>query len=82
MILISMPVVAVVLIACEAGRYHEVAERVAKIRGVTRAFPCFGRWDVVARIEADDLDGIADVALRINGLKNVRASETLICAVP
>jgi DNA-binding Lrp family transcriptional regulator len=73
-------VVAIVLLACEAGRYHEVAAEAAKIEGVKRAFPCFGRWDAVAQIEVADLAKATEIALKINSLPGIRATETLIQA--
>ena len=35
-------------------------------------------WDVVAEVMVTDLKALGDVALKINGLEGVTASETLI----
>lgn len=69
---------ACVLICCEPGKYSDVARKVKELKGVVRAFSASGRWDVVAEIEAVDMKALADVALKINGLSGVRASETLV----
>ncbi len=69
---------ACVLIACGPGRYPGVAERIRGLKGVVRAFSASGRWDVVAEIEAANLKGLTEIALRINGLPGVRATETLV----
>lgn len=47
---------AYVLIQTEQGRMAEVARRVSEIEGVTGADIVTGPYDVVARIEADDMD--------------------------
>ncbi len=73
-------VVALVLLACEAGRYHEVAERIAKIEHVTMSVPCFGRWDCYVRVDAPDMKTLTEAVLKINATKDVRATETLIRA--
>jgi len=69
---------AYTLIRCEPGKYTEVVEKVKEIKGVADAFGVHGRWDVVAEIEADNLKALGEIALKINGLKGVASSETLI----
>lgn len=72
---------ACVLICCEAGKYPDVADKVKGIEGVVRAFYATGRWDVIAEIEAADMKALADLALKINGLPGIRATETLVEAM-
>jgi len=69
---------ACVLICCKAGRYGEVAEGLGGIEAVKEAFSVHGRWDVVAEVEVESLKELSEVALEINGLEGVRATETLI----
>ncbi len=71
-------VLACVLVCCEAGKYSAVANAVRGIGGVKLAFPVTGRWDVVVEIEAADLKGLSDIALKINGLPGVKCTETLV----
>jgi DNA-binding Lrp family transcriptional regulator len=69
---------ACVLICCEPGKYSDVAKKIKGLKGVVRAFSTSGRWDVIAEIEAADMKALTDVALKINGLAGVRATETLV----
>lgn len=71
-------VLACVLVCCEAGKYPAVANAVKGIEGVKLAFSAIGRWDVIAEIEAVDLKGLSDIALKINGLPGIKCAETLI----
>lgn len=69
---------ACVLLACEPGKYREVAKALKGMKGVTKAFATMGRWDAVARIEARDVVTLGKIAVKINGTAGVKASETLI----
>ncbi|MFB0523749.1 MAG: Lrp/AsnC ligand binding domain-containing protein [Candidatus Bathyarchaeia archaeon] len=69
---------ACTLICCEPGKYTDVVEGVKKLEGVVDAFGAHGRWDVVVEIEVADLKALGEAALKINGLKGVRASETVV----
>ena len=69
---------ACTLVCCEAGKYKEVFGALKKLKGVKKAFGVHGRWDVVSEIEVADLKALSDLALKINGLKGIRATETLI----
>ena len=75
---LGIMVLACVLVCCEPGKYSEVARKIREIKGVARAFSTSGRWDVVAEVEVADLKALTDVALKINGLSGVRATETLV----
>jgi len=69
---------ACTLVCCEPGKYKAVVKDLTKIEGVVEAFGVHGRWDVVVEIEVANLKALGDVALKINGLEGVKASETLI----
>jgi len=71
-------VFACVLICCESGKFKSVAGEVKKLKGVKRAFGVHGRWDAVAEIEAADIKAVGEMALKINGLPGVKATETLV----
>jgi DNA-binding Lrp family transcriptional regulator len=71
-------VFACVLICCESGKFKGVAGEVKKLKGVKRAFGVHGRWDSVAEIEAADIKAVGEMALKINGLPGVKATETLV----
>ncbi|MEM3061713.1 MAG: Lrp/AsnC ligand binding domain-containing protein [Candidatus Bathyarchaeia archaeon] len=72
---------ACILVCCEPGKYLEVAEKLREVKGVVRAFSTSGRWDVIAEVEAPDLKALTEVALKINALTGIRATETLMEAV-
>jgi uncharacterized protein with GYD domain len=69
---------ACVLICCEPGKYSDVTKKARGLKGVVRTFSTSGRWDVIAEVEAADMKALTDVALRINGLAGIRATETLV----
>ena len=71
-------VFACVLISCEAGRFRDVVEEAKKVQGVKKAFGVHGRWDAVAEVEVADIKALGELALKINGLRGVKANETLV----
>jgi len=66
------------LISCEAGKFKDVSEEVKKLQGVKRAFGVHGRWDAVAEVEVADINALGELALKVNGLRGVKANETLV----
>jgi DNA-binding Lrp family transcriptional regulator len=50
---------AYILIHTEVGKAAQVTQQVRGIDGVVAVDPVTGPYDVVARAEADDLDGLA-----------------------
>jgi DNA-binding Lrp family transcriptional regulator len=66
------------LICCESGKFRDVTEELRKLQGVKRAFGVHGRWDAVAEVEVADIKGLGELALKINGLRGVKANETLV----
>jgi len=66
------------LIGCEAGKFKDVAEEVKKLEGVKKAFGVHGRWDAVAEVQVADIKALGELALKINGLRGVKANETLV----
>jgi len=71
-------VFACVLICCEAGKFKDVTEELKKLEAVKKAFGARGRWDAVAEVEAADIKALGELALKINGLRGVKANETLV----
>ena len=71
-------VFACVLISCESGRSKDIAEEVKKLKGVKKAFGVHGRWDAVAEVDVADIKALGELALKINGLRGVKANETLV----
>ena len=69
---------ACTLISCKAGKYNQVVSELKNLDGVKKGFGVHGRWDAVVEIEVMDLKALGDLALKINGLEGIKASETLI----
>ena len=50
---------AYIMIQTEVGKAAQVTERVRGISGVVAVDPVTGPYDVIARAESEDLDGLA-----------------------
>ncbi|MGH8935712.1 MAG: Lrp/AsnC family transcriptional regulator [Acidimicrobiia bacterium] len=75
-----MVVEAYVLIQTEVGKAAQVADEVRKIQGVESADDVTGPYDVIARVEADDVDQLGKlVVARIQGVEGI--TRTLTCPV-
>ncbi len=68
---------ACVLVQVDPGR-GDALKAIKKLKGVKRAFVTFGRWDLVAEVDVADVKTLGELALKVNGLRGVRASETLV----
>jgi DNA-binding Lrp family transcriptional regulator len=73
-----MPV-AFVLINAEIGSESEVLQALKKVSNVIEAYPVYGVYDIVAKVEADTMDKLKDVITwNIRRLDKVRATLTMI----
>jgi DNA-binding Lrp family transcriptional regulator len=71
---------AYVLIQTEVGKAASVADSVGKIDGVKTAEDVTGPYDVIVRVEADTMDGVAKtVVSRIQMVDGI--TRTLTCPV-
>jgi DNA-binding Lrp family transcriptional regulator len=69
-----------ILINVENGKVVQVLEKVKRIDGVIDAFECFGRFDVVALIEANDVSELALLTAEVNSIDGVDKTETLVAS--
>ena len=67
---------ACVLIKTTPTASERVLENVKEMKAVTKAYTAYGRWDVVALIDAS-MEEIGKLSGTINSLEGVRSSETL-----
>jgi len=69
---------ACVLIRASAGRYKEVLDVVKSLKGVVKAFPVLGRFDIVADLEVESYSDLASLVRRIGRIGGVAFTETLV----
>jgi len=55
-----------------------VPEEARKIKGVTDAYPVFGRFDLVVFLEAKDFEELKSAALKVNAMAGIKSTETLV----
>jgi DNA-binding Lrp family transcriptional regulator len=71
---------AYVMINSETGYESEVMKELEKIPGVQAVYQLYGVYDIIIKIEAEDLIELKEiVSLRIRKLEKIRTSLTLIC---
>ena len=72
-----MAISAYVFIECTAGTAREVAREISKIKGVIRANATTGPYDVIALVEAPDMNVLGDfIVTRIQSLSGVLRTQT------
>jgi len=72
-----MAISAYVFIECTAGAAREVAREVSKIKGVIRANATTGPYDVIALVEASDMNVLGDfIVTKIQSLSGVLRTKT------
>jgi len=69
---------ACMLIEASPGKVEAVLDRVKKVRGVRKALTVFGRFDVVAFIEAPDYEAVRGLSLTVNAIEGVEETETIV----
>jgi DNA-binding Lrp family transcriptional regulator len=67
---------AIVKRGCE----HEVAERLQKMQDVTESLVTYGLWDLVARIETDDLQKLDQIITEMRKIPEITQTSTLVGA--
>jgi DNA-binding Lrp family transcriptional regulator len=68
-----------VLINCDLGCEEEVIDKLKSISGVKEAQGTFGAYDILAKIESDELDKIRDtITHKIRQMDRVRSTLTLM----
>jgi len=71
--------VGLVLLRLEAGKEEPVLAKIRSIKGVTKVQAVFGRWDLVATVEAPDLNALTSLVIKkIRAIDGVSATETLV----
>ena len=69
---------ACILIRAMPGKASESFKDVKKMKGIVKAFPVFGRYDIVAFVQASDFNSVLKISKQINAIKGIRSTETAI----
>ena len=69
---------ACALIKIVPTKAEAILEAIRKMPSVRKAFFCYGRFDVVAFIRAEDYKDIREISKKINSIEGVRSTETLV----
>ncbi|ARM77110.1 Lrp/AsnC family transcriptional regulator [Acidianus manzaensis] len=70
---------AIVLINTDAGGEEEVYEKLKEMKEITEAYIVYGVYDIVAKIESQDMDTLRNfVSSTIRKLPKVRSTLTMI----
>jgi len=62
------------------GSEHEVAEQLRKMEGITEAIVTYGLWDIVARIETENLQKLDTIITEIRKITEITQTSTLVGA--
>jgi len=71
-------VVAFVLIVADIGKEHDIISQLKKIKGVIEPRTVYGEFDVIARIETDDMHSLDEVVTKVRKISSVIRTVTLI----
>ena len=70
-----------VLIQVEPTREHEVYKALQGVAGLVEVYPLFGENDLIAKVEATDLDGLGHVIVAgIRSIPGVSSTKTFTVA--
>ncbi|MBS7643075.1 Lrp/AsnC ligand binding domain-containing protein [Candidatus Bathyarchaeota archaeon] len=69
---------SVILMRVQPGKAKIALDAVKRFKEVKTVFLVFGRYDMVAFAELASLDAVKTFSSKINAIKEIRSSETLI----
>jgi DNA-binding Lrp family transcriptional regulator len=72
-------VIAYVLINCELGSEESIIEQLKKIEQVKEVFETFGAHDIMAKLDADNLEKIREtISWKVQKIDKIRTTVTLM----
>ena len=74
----SIKVIAYVLVVTAVGTEHKVVEELKSIDGVTFAQTVYGEFDVICKVECDNLKNLDESITKIRKIKSIIRTMTLI----
>ncbi len=69
---------ACVLLKVVPTKAESILDAVKKVKGVRKAYFTYGRFDIVAFLEAEDYAELRKATTIINSIHGVRSTETLV----
>ena len=69
---------AYILATVKRGTEHKVAERIRKMKEITEALVTYGLYDIIARIEAQNLEHLDKIITDIRQIPEIGQTTTLI----
>jgi len=70
---------AFMLITCDLGAEEDVISHLKTIDGVKEVHGTFGAYDIIAKIESDNVETLRDtIAWKIRKMERIRATLTLM----
>jgi DNA-binding Lrp family transcriptional regulator len=68
-----------ILINTDLGKEEEVAKELKDVQNVSEVFLVYGSYDIVAKIQAESMDGLNDtIASKIRPIENIRSISSLM----
>ncbi len=69
---------AYVVATVKRGTEHEVAEKIRKMKEATEVLVTYGLYDIIVRIEAENLGHLDKVVTDIRQLEEIEQTSTLV----
>jgi len=71
-------VIGYVLVVTDVGKEHEVVDELMKIEGVAEAQTVYGEFDILCKVECNDLKSLDSAITKVRKIRNVIRTMTLI----
>jgi DNA-binding Lrp family transcriptional regulator len=68
---------ACILLKIVPSKADDILDQVRAIIGVRKAYPTYGRFDIVVFVEVEDYRELRKVTTKINRIQGIRSTETL-----
>lgn len=73
-------VIAYVLLSVKTGYEYDVLEKIDEMEDVADASIIFGEYDIIVRIEVDNIGKLDSIVMKIRKIPGVERTSTLITA--
>jgi DNA-binding Lrp family transcriptional regulator len=68
---------ACILVKTKPASSDDVISELRKLKGLTKAYVAYGRFDIVAFAQGTDYPALREMTAKINSIDGVRSTETL-----